>query len=169
MTTTSYDVVRRAGAGALALVLSAAPLLLGTTTPQASGSAPPAARVQTIQLLSLPPIVQHGGRPAPAGDARAALTATIYPVEVGRAVKLQVRQGGGWQTVSTVRQDRHGRAEFSAPLTRDGAALTYRAKATAYRDLPTVLSDTVGTEKWLTPTFSDQFTGRRLSSAWQVR
>lgn len=169
MTTTSYDVVRRTGAGGVGLVLGAALLLLGTTTPQATGSAPRAAQAQTIQLLSLPPIVQHGGRPAPADEARAALTATIYPVEVGRAVRLQVRQGGGWQTVSTVRQDRHGRAEFSAPVSRDGRALTYRAKATAYRDLPTAVSDTVGTERWLTPTFSDQFTGSRLSSAWQVR
>ena len=86
---------------------------------------------QRVRLEALPQIVQQGGQVAGSDAARAAITATIRPVRVGRRVQLQVRQDLTWQPVATARQNRKGRAQFAAPASAGGDALTYRVKVRA--------------------------------------
>jgi beta-glucanase (GH16 family) len=168
--------VRALGASALSLLMSASVLLVAgpgsaidsAGEPAASTSAR-AAVTQQIDLMSMPQIVQHGGRVANPDDARAAFTATIKPIEVGRTVRLQVLRGSSWQTVATVRQNKQGRAQFAARASHNGKPLTYRARAVSFRGLPAVKSSRVSTERWLTPTWTDRFSGSSLSSVWTHR
>ncbi len=124
---------------------------------------------QTVRLAALPQIVQNGARAASPDDANAAFIATIEPIAVGRKMSLQVRRGSSWQTVATVSQDRKGRAQFAARASLDGQALTYRVEAVSFRGLPAVTSHSVSTERWLTPTWTDGFSGNSLSKDWNYR
>jgi beta-glucanase (GH16 family) len=163
--------VRRAlGASAVLLLL---PVLgAGTVGEPAAGTSPRtnlsyrANLTQTVRLVALPQIVQPGGRVASADAAKAAFTATIQPVTVGRQVSLQVQRGSSWQTVATVGLDRKGRAQFAAKASAEGQALTYRVTAAATGALPSVASRTVSTQRWLTPTWTDEFSGTSLSRSW---
>src|SRR6478609_3405386 len=120
--------VRRAlGASAVLLLL---PVLgAGTVGEPAAGTSPRtnltyrASLTQTVRLDALPQIVQPGGRVASADAAKAAFTATVQPVSVGRQVSLQVQRGSSWQTVATVGLDRRGRAQFAAKASAGGEAL----------------------------------------------
>ncbi len=98
--------------------------------------------------------------------AKAAFTATIQPIEVGREVSLQVQRGSSWRTVATVSQDRSGRAQFAAPASADGQPLTYRVSAAGAGSLTAIESRAVSTERWLTPTWTDEFSGDSLSRDW---
>ncbi len=154
-------------------------LLDGSEATSATGDvAAPAASVsvrtrgvQRVRLEALPPIVQQGGRVAGSDAARTALTTTIRPVRVGRRVQLQVRDGEGteWRPLAIVRQSRSGRAQFSAAASTDGHPRTYRVKVMAARGLRTLTSDPVSTERWLEPTFTDEFTGSELDTVWNHR
>ena len=158
---------RALGAIALSLLVPASLVLV-----TANGSATETSGelvTQTVHLVALPPIVQPGGGVASPDDAKAALTATIQPIAVGRKVRLQVRRGSSWQTVATVSQAMSGRAEFAARASMNGRALTYRVKAVSYRGLPSVKSSTVSTQRWLTPTWTDGFSGDSLSKEWNYR
>ena len=124
---------------------------------------------QRVRLEALPQIVQHGGQVADSGAAKAAITATIRPVRVGRRVELQVQQGLEWQPVATVRQNRKGRAQFAAAASAGGDPLTYRVKARATRGLRTFTSHPVSTVRWLDATFTDEFTGSELDPVWNHR
>lgn len=124
---------------------------------------------QRVKIEALPQIVQQGRGVARADSAKAAVTATIKPVRTGRPVKLQAKSGSSWKTVSTVKQDAKGRAQFAALASRRGAALTYRVQALAFKGLPAVTSKTTSTEKWLTPTYSDEFSGTSLDPTWFQR
>ncbi len=126
-------------------------------------------RTQRVRLEALPPIVQQGGRVASPDAARAAITATIRPVKAGRRVQLQVQQGVAWQAVTSARQDRRGRAQFAAPASAEGRALTYRVKAMASRGLRALKSAPVSTARWLDPTFTDEFAGSDLDPVWNHR
>ena len=140
-----------------------------TTGDAAAATSQRAAAKQRVSLEALPQIVQQGKRPASAGSAKAAITATIKPAKVGRKVKLQVQRGSSWKTVSTVKQDAKGRAQFAAPVSSGGAALTYRVQALKFKGLKAVESKSVSTEQWLVPSFSDEFSGSALSAAWGHR
>ncbi|HSU03152.1 MAG TPA: glycoside hydrolase family 16 protein [Nocardioides sp.] len=163
---------------ALALLLPVS-LLAGSEASSATDEVgAPAAHVsvhrefsQRVRLEALPQIVQQGGSVAPSGAARAAVTATIRPVRVGRRVQLQVRLGQGpeWQAVATVRQNRKGRAQFAAAASTDGDPLTYRVRAMATRGLSPLTSSPVSTARWLDPTFTDEFTGSELAPVWNHR
>jgi hypothetical protein len=135
----------------------------------AAGAAAGTVATQRVRLVALPQIVQHGRRVASPNKAKAALTATVRPIAAGRKVRLQVRRGSSWQTVATVRQDRKGRAQFAARASRNDQALTYRVRAVRFRGLPTIKSRPVSTERWLTPTWTDQFSGHSLSKDWTHR
>ncbi len=124
---------------------------------------------QRIRLEVLPPIVQPGGRVADADTARSAITATIRPVRVGRRVRLQVQRGDVWESVSLVRQDRRGRAQFAAAAAVDGRPLTYRVKALGSRGLRPVTSAPVSTARWLDATWTDEFSGSDLDPVWNHR
>lgn len=124
---------------------------------------------QRVRLEALPQVVQHGARVASADAAKAAVTATIRPVRVGRRVQLQVRRGETWEVVATRRQDQRGRAQFAAAASVDGQPLTYRVKAMWAPGLRALTSDVVSTERWLDPTWTDEFSGAQLHPAWNHR
>ena len=162
--------------GALSLLVPASLVLVTAAGSASETSGEPAASTsarrnvtQTVHLVALPQIVQPGGRVASPDDAKAAFTATIEPIAVGRKVRLQVRRGSSWQTVATVSQDRKGRAQFAARASMNGQALTYRVRAVSFRGLPAIKSSTVSTERWLTPTWTDEFSGDSLSKDWTHR
>jgi len=124
---------------------------------------------QRVRLEALPQVVQHGAEVASADAAQAAVTATIRPVRVGRRVQLQVRRGEAWEVVATRRQDRRGRAQFAAAASLDGSPLTYRVKARWSPGLRALTSDTVSTERWLDPSWTDEFSGSHLDPVWNHR
>ena len=168
--------LRALGASALSLLMPASLLLVAGPGSATETAGEPAASTsvrttvtQTVRLVALPQIVQHGGRVASPDDAKAAFTATIEPIAVGRKVSLQVQRGSSWQTVATVSQDRKGRAQFAARASRNGQALTYRVRVVSFRGLPAITSRTVSTERWLTPTWTDEFSGDSLSKDWTHR
>jgi hypothetical protein len=168
--------LRVLGASALSLLMPASLLLVagpGSATDTAGQrAASPSVRTtvtQRVRLVALPQIVQPGGRVARANAAKAAFTATITPIAAGRRVRLQVQRGSSWQTVATVSQDTKGRAQFAARASRNGQPLTYRVRAVTFRGLPAIKSHTVSTERWLTATYTDQFSGSSLSKDWIVR
>ena len=168
--------LRTLGASALSLIVPASLLLLAGPGSAAGTSDEPVASMsvrtnvtQTVRLAALPQIVQPGGRVAAADDANAAFTATLEPIAVGRPVRLQVWRGSSWQTVATASQDKNGRAQFAAGASANGQALTYRVTAVGFQGLPAITSHTVSTERWLNPTWTDEFSGDSLSKAWMHR
>lgn len=124
---------------------------------------------QRVRLEALPPIVQHGGEVASPDSARAAVTATLRPVRVGRKVQLQVQAGPSWEAVATVRQDERGRAQFAATASVDGHPQTFRVKAMPSAGLRALTSDPVSTARWLDPTWTDEFSGSDLDPVWSHR
>ena len=127
------------------------------------------AGTQQVRLQALPQVVQQGPRAAPAAWAKAAITATVRPVLAGRPVRLQVQRGLSWRYVDRVKQDRAGRAQFAAPVSVDGQPLTYRVKALRFGGLEGVVSEPVSTERWLAPTWGDEFAGTVLGPSWSHR
>ena len=114
---------RRVLAGSAVALLLPASLLMSTEagTAAGSGTAPAAASStalkkagQKISLEVLPQIVQQGRGTASAGSAKAAVTATIKPVKVGRPVVLEQLQGTSWKKVGKATQDKAGRAAFNS-------------------------------------------------------
>ncbi len=168
--------LRPLGASALSLLMPASLLLMAgpSSAIDSAGEPPTSTSVRTtvtqrVRLVALPQIVQPGGRVRRPSAAKAAFTATIKPIVPGRKVRLQEQRGSSWQTVATVSQDRKGRAQFAARASRNGQALSYRVRAVGFRGLAAITSRTVSTERWLTPTWTDQFSGRSLSSKWTYR
>jgi beta-glucanase (GH16 family) len=168
---------RRVLAGSAAALLLPASLLLTVETGSATDtSARPASTAsvakkagQKISLEVLPQIVQQGKGTASADSAKAAVTATIKPVEVGRKVVLERLVGSSWKKVSTAKQEKSGDANFRAAVSSGGAAVTYRATAQKFKGLKKISSSSADTARWLTPTFSDEFSGNTLSSMWGMR
>lgn len=175
---------RRVLAGSAIALLMPASLLMTTQTgsateaPQASAAARTSAagdtsarrvKGQRVTVQALPQIIQQGKRVASASAAKAAVTATIKPVKTGRPVTLQVQRGTSWAKVGKTRLTRQGRAEFAASISSGGLPLTYRVVAAKYKGLASVTSDAVDTSRWITPTFSDEFSGSSLSPSWNHR
>ncbi len=169
---------RRALAGSLLALLMPASLLMVTQT--SSTSADTADSISTsaserraqktrVKLVALPQIVGQGKRPASAGSAKAGLTATVRPAKVGRPVALQVKKGSKWKTVKKTKLNKKGRAEFGAPISKGGEALTYRATATPFKGSKAGTSKSVSTSRWLTPTWTDEFSGSSLDPVWNHR
>lgn len=162
-------------ASTLALLVSASLLVgpeSGSVTDSGAAAASTSVRTvgtQRIRLEALPQIVQQGARVASPDVARAAITATIKPVEVGRLVWLQVQRDGSWESVARVRQDAKGRAEFAAAAAEDGVPLTYRVLAGQRDVLAAMSSSPVSTARWSTPTWTDEFSGTVLSPTWHQR
>nr|WP_300049387.1 glycoside hydrolase family 16 protein [uncultured Nocardioides sp.] len=167
---------RRVLAGSAVALLLPASLLLTVETGSATDSAarPASTSVtkkasQKISLEVLPQIVQQGKRTASADSAKGAVTATIKPVKVGRKVVLERLVGTSWKKVGTAKQEKSGRANFSAAVSSGGAALTYRVTAQKFKGLKKVSSTSADTTQWLTPTFTDEFSGSTLSPVWGMR
>jgi beta-glucanase (GH16 family) len=168
---------RRALAGTALVLLMPAALLLGSEPGSATdtvGGTAPSTSIRTaetplVRVEVLPQIVQQGGRVASPDGAKAAITATVKPVVVGRQISLQVQRGPVWEWVDTVRQDAEGRAQFAAPAASGDQPLTYRVKAVHAEGLKTVTSQAVSTARWLIPTWTDEFSGAALSPKWHHR
>ena len=168
---------RRVLAGSAAALLLPASLLLTVETGSATDSAArPASSSsvtkkagQKISLQVLPQIVQQGKRTASADSAKAAVTATVKPVKVGRKVVLERLVGTSWKKVGTAKQEKSGDANFRAAVSSGGAAITYRATAQKFQGLKAVSSTSADTTQWLTPTFTDEFSGSTLSPVWSMR
>ena len=167
---------RRVLAGSAVALLLPASLLLTVETGSATDSAarPASTSVtkkasQKISLEVLPQIVQQGKRTASADSAKGAVTATIKPVKVGRKVVLEQLNGSSWKKVGTAKQEKSGRAYFSAVVSKGGAAVTYRVTAQKFKGLKKVSSTSADTTQWLTPTFTDEFSGSTLSPVWSMR
>ena len=171
---------RRAMATSLTALLMPASLLMVTATTSADAaetSIPTDYRQALTQqlvksrakLVALPQIVQQGRTPASASKAKAALTATIKPVKVGRPVVLQVKSGSAWKTAGKAKLTSKGLAEFAAPISKSGLALTYRVTATSFKGASAVQSKPVSTSRWLTSSFTDEFNGSALTSDWYTR
>ncbi len=171
---------RRALAGSLVALLLPASLLLSIETGSALGDTSTAATTapttsvlkagsQRIALEVLPQIVQQGRSTASADQAKAAITATIKPVKVGRKASLEQLSGTTWKTVAKATQDRSGRVNFAASISNGGEALTYRVVAAKSKGLAALTSDSVDTSAWLTAAFTDEFSGSTLGTAWSMR
>ena len=167
---------RRVLAGSVAALLLPASLLLNTETGSATDSVADAASTsvsklagQKISVEVLPQIVQQGGGTASADSAKAAVTATLRPIKVGRKVFLEQLQGSSWKKVATAKQDKAGRAEFAALVSKSGLPLEYRVTADKYKGIKSITSQSASTERWLTPSFSDEFAGSSLSPMWSMR
>ena len=124
---------------------------------------------QRVRLEALPQIVQHGAQAASPDAARAAITATIRPVRVGRKVQLQLQRGVAWAAVGTARQDWRGRAQFASAASESGHPVTYRVKAMTSPGLRALKSHPVSTARWLDPTWTDEFSGTSLDHVWNHR
>ena len=138
---------RRVLAGSVAALLLPASMLLSTESGSATDSAAQSASTsvrqkagQKISLEVLPQIVQQGKRTASASSAKAAVTATIKPVKVGRKVVLERLDGSSWKKVGTAKQERSGDANFRAAVSSNGAAVTYRVTAQKFKGLKKVSS-----------------------------
>jgi beta-glucanase (GH16 family) len=167
---------RRVLAGSAVALLLPASLLLTVETGSATDSAarPASTSVtkkagQKISVEVLPQIVQQGKRTASADSAKGAVTATIKPVKVGRKVVLERLVGTSWKKVGTAKQEKSGDANFKAAVSSGGAAVTYRVTAQKFKGLKEVSSTSADTTQWLTPTFSDEFSGSTLSQVWGMR
>lgn len=168
---------RRAISGSLVALLMPASLLLVSATTSAdaadaslnAGDARKAMAKSKAKLVALPQIVQQGGKPASANSAKAALTATIKPVKAGRPVALQVQKGTKWKTVAKTKLTAKGLAQFGAPISKGGVALTYRVTSPSFRGAKAVTSKSTTTARWLTPTWTDEFSGSALSPSWNYR
>ena len=167
---------RRVLAGSALALLLPASLLMTTESGSATDSAASAATSsvrkaasQRISLEALPQIVQQGRGTASSSSAKAAVTATIKPVKVGRKVVLERLVGTSWKKVATAKQNKRGDADFAAPVSSGGLGITYRAKAAKLGSLKAITSKTVDTTPWLTPTWTDEFAGSTLSPVWSHR
>ena len=106
---------------------------------------------------------------ASSASAKAAVTATIKPVKVGRPVVLEQLDGTSWKKVGKAKQDKAGRAEFAALVSKSGLPLTYRVEAAKFKGLGKVTSSTASTDKWVTPSWTDEFSGTTLDPQWHHR
>ena len=167
---------RRVIAGSVAALLLPASLLLSTETGSATDSEARTSSTsvakkagQKISLEVLPQIVQQGKRTASADSAKAAVTATIKPVKVGRKVVLEQLDGTSWKKVGTAKQEKSGDANFKAAVSKGGLPLTYRATAQKVKGLKALTSKSADTAQWVTPTFTDDFSGSTLNPVWSMR
>jgi beta-glucanase (GH16 family) len=168
---------RRALAGSLLALLMPASMVLVTQTSSSSADTNDSVltsvserRAKTrVKLEALPQIVGQGKRPASAGAAKAGFTATVKPGKPGRTVALQVQKGSKWKTVKKTKLNKKGRAEFGAPISKGGQALNYRATTTAFKGSKAGTSKAVSTARWLTATWTDEFSGNALDPVWNFR
>ena len=88
---------------------------------------------------------------------------------MGRKVILQQLNGSSWKKVGTAKQEKNGSVNFAALVSKGGLPLTYRVQATKFKGLKATTSKTVDTSQWLTPTFTDEFSGSTLGPVWSHR
>ena len=118
----SYMSARRVLAGSAVALLLPASLLLtietGSATDSAATPASTSVTKKASQKISRWRCSRRSSSRASAPPAptrpRRAVTATIKPVKVGRKVVLEQLDGTSWKKVGTAKQEKSGRANFSA-------------------------------------------------------
>ncbi len=169
---------RRVLAGsALALILPAS-LLLNTETGSATGSD----SADAPRRRPSPP--RRPARRSAGGAARRSSSpGSAPPASTGQGLRDRDHQAGqgrpqggpraangsSWKKVGTAKQEKSGKACFKAAVSKGGLALTYRVTAQKQGSLKAVKSSSVDTSRWLTPTFTDEFSGSTLNPVWGMR
>ncbi len=166
---------RRALAGSFTALLLPASLLLVTGSSSATDAGdnqPAAAAVTTdrkaktkVKLVAHPQLAQQGKKATSANKALSVFTGTVKPGKPNRPVVLQMKKGG-WKTIAKGKTLAKGRVEI-AGKTKKGAK--YRLTALPFKGAAAASSKPVTIDKYLTPLFSDEFTGSSLSSNWTQR
>lgn len=121
-----------------------------------------ARKARKINVRVMPQIAQPGGRPAKSGKAKSAVFVQVKPRRA-TAVKLQVKAGKKWKNIRSATTSRRGQHVFQAPVKRGGKPANYRV-AVGKKS-----SKAHSTKRWVKPTFSDDFNGKKLSSNWEHR
>jgi beta-glucanase (GH16 family) len=125
----------------------------GATAPKGAKSA------SKVTLRVLPQISQAGKKVSSAASARTAVEVAVSPKR-RTVVTLQVHAGKKWKKVATAATGTNGRYVFSANAKYSNKAATYRAVVGKRA------SASASTAQWLRSTFTDDFSGSRLSQSW---
>lgn len=121
-----------------------------------------ATKAKKISVRVLPQIAQPGKKPAAAAKARSAVVVEVKPKR-RTAVTLQVKAGKKWKAVQRATTDKRGTHVFQAPARHRGKAATYRVTVGKKK------SAAASTKRWTKSKFTDNFSGKKLSSAWEHR
>lgn len=124
---------------------------------------------QKVKVAMTPPIVDAGKKPKPASKAKSVFTVAVKPGKNKRPVVLQRQQGKKWKKVATARTNKKGVAQLQGVAVRKGQPVTYRVVAKKFAGLKAATSKKVSTERWLNPSFADEFDGNLLLPHWVHR
>ena len=118
-------------------------------------------------LEVLPPIAQHGPRPAEAEAAGSTVIATFADAVGERVTLEQSADDGSWTSLAETEVAKDGRASFVTDGGEAAASVMLRVvSADRERELTT---NAVAADSWGDPTFSEDFTGTELGDAWYHR
>lgn len=121
-----------------------------------------AKKANSISIRVLPQIAHPGAGKANANKARTPVTVSVKPRR-RTVVTLQVANGKKWKRVARAATDKRGSHVFHAAARRKGSAATYRVV------VGKKASNSASTAAWLKPKFTDNFSGKKLSSTWSHR
>ncbi len=159
--------VRRSLAVGLVSLALPASVLVGTTHSQASDTAAAQALATSkVSLVSHPQLAQQGSKPTAASKAKSLFTGTVSPRKNARPITLQVKTGSKWVPLAKTKTKSNGSFQVTAPARR---GVSYRVVAASFKGAKAATSASVTVTRWLKPTFSDEFNGRTLGSAWSQR
>ncbi|WP_110240974.1 family 16 glycosylhydrolase [Nocardioides gilvus] len=118
-----------------------------------------AKKASKVTATVLPQISQPGKKATSPTSAKAVVSVSVAPRR-RTVVTLQAKSGKKWKNVAAAATAKNGKHVFKASAKRGGKAATYRVKVGGR------VSKSASTAKWLKPTFSETFSGRKLSSKW---
>ncbi|GGD20540.1 hypothetical protein GCM10007231_19610 [Nocardioides daphniae] len=121
-----------------------------------------ATKANSISVRVLPQIAQAGKGAASPANAQVVLPVSVKPVR-RTALVLEVKSGRKWKTLRKANSAANGQHVFTAAAKRGSSAAQYRVRVGKR------VSKALSTKQWLTPSFSDTFSGSSLSKAWNHR
>lgn len=121
-----------------------------------------AKKASKVVVRVLPQISQPGTKTSSPTKAKAVVDVTVKPKR-RTVVTLQAKSGKKWKNVAAAATAKNGKHVFKANVKRGGKAATYRVKVGSR------VSKSASTKQWVKPTFSETFSGRKLSSKWSHR
>ncbi|QCX28675.1 glycoside hydrolase family 16 protein [Nocardioides jishulii] len=119
-------------------------------------------KAKKVTIRIHPQIAHPGTSAATASAARVPVEVTVLPKR-RTAITLQVKAGKKWVRAASAVTAPNGTHLFRASATRGKGAATYRVVVGKRA------SSAGSTARWLKPSFSDNFSGGTLSSAWNHR
>lgn len=165
--------VRRTLAVGLATLALPASFLLGTAQSQADDHAPSSLAASTealakskVTVVAHPQLAQQGTKAAAASGAKSVFTGVVTPRKSGRPVTLQRKAGKKWAVLAKGKTKANGSYELVG-TSKKGAS--YRVVAAKFKGAKAANSALVKVDRWLKPTWSDEFGGRTLGSVWNHR